>query len=210
MARSTAAAGDHRLLRRVVVGGSDDAALLLPGGLGACLLHQRRLEAENGGHRALAGRHCLLHEGAARADGAHCIGKAQGARRDQRRVLAQRMAGMEGGELERPARLAHQRAVGRDADGEDGRLRVGGLAQLFFGAVGHHAQQAALERRVGLVERRAGLGVLAGERLAHADVLRALSGKDERELHRILTSARARCPTPCRRRWPSSGSDRRP
>ena len=54
-------------------------------------------EAEDGGHGALAGGDGLLHELAAEADGADGVGKVEGAGGDVGGILAERVAGGEGG-----------------------------------------------------------------------------------------------------------------
>src|SRR6266851_901293 len=111
------------------------------------------------------------------------IMELHGAGRDQRRVLAQRMAGVEQRELEPAARLLHQHAVGGDGDGEDRGLRVGRLAQLLLGALEEEPQEPPAEGRVGLVEHRARLGIGLRQRLAHPHRLRTLPRKDERDRH---------------------------
>ena len=61
------------------------------------LLRLVGLGAEQGGHRALADRDRLLHRLSAQAQQPRGVGDGQGARRGQRRIFAERMAGDESG-----------------------------------------------------------------------------------------------------------------
>ena len=92
--RSTAAArpGDDHLPGRVQVGRRHHLALRR---LGARRGDRLGVEAEDRGHRAVADRHGLLHEAAARAHRAHRVGKVERAGGDVRAVLAQAVAGVE-------------------------------------------------------------------------------------------------------------------
>ena len=55
------------------------------------------VEAEDGGHGAFSGGDCLLHVHAAGSDGADGFGEGEGAGGDVGGVLAERVAGGEGG-----------------------------------------------------------------------------------------------------------------
>ena len=68
-----------------------------------------------------------------------------------------------------------------DADGENGRLCVRGQHQLIVGAFETETAQRPSKRRVRFVEELAADRKGFGERLPHADFLRALAGKDERD-----------------------------
>ena len=84
-----------------------------------------------------------------------------------------------------------QHAGGRDADRQDGRLRVLGQRQLVLGPFEAQRRTAdPAKRGIGLVERRPRLGERLGQRPAHADLLRTLSGKEKRD-HRPGTEAAA-------------------
>ena len=167
-----ARAGNHHLPGAVQVRRAHDLAL---GGLGARLRDLFGVEAEDRRHRAVADRHRLLHVAAAAPHDPQRVGEREGAGRDVGRVLAEAVAGDERGR--EPAR--REQAVGGDADRQDRRLRVLGQRQLVLGAVEEEAAQRLAERRVGLVERLAADRKRVGQRLAHADLLRSLSGKDE-------------------------------
>ncbi len=77
-----------------------------------------------------------------------------------------------------------------NAHGENRRLRVLGERQRVGGAVEDQIAQRLAERGVGFVEHLAALRELLGERLAHADGLRALSGKKKCN-HSLRVTSRA-------------------
>src|SRR5439155_26670693 len=67
--------------------------------------------------------------------------------------------------------------------GQHRRLGVGGQRQLGIGTLERETGEVEAERRVGFLEDRLGAGRGLVERLAHADSLRALAGKEERDGH---------------------------
>jgi len=81
--------------------------------------------------------------------------------------------------LRRP--LAQVDQVG-PTDGEDGGLGVDGLLEVLLGALHDDARDVELEDLVCLGKDLARGGRCLGDAFAHAGVLRALAGKDEREL----------------------------
>jgi hypothetical protein len=85
-----AVAGDDDLERRVHVRDLDHLAAC---GVGAHLLDRRELDAHDSRHRAGSDRHGFLHELAALAHDADRVREAQRAGDDQRRVLAEAVAG---------------------------------------------------------------------------------------------------------------------
>ncbi len=93
------------------------------------------------------------------------------------------------------AAFRHQQPARGDADAEDRRLRVLGEHQLIFGTFETQLAERLAERGVRLGERLAADGKRVGQRLAHADLLRALSGKDEGK------EAIAQCETPLPLAW---------
>src|SRR5262249_31566232 len=67
------------------------------------------------------------------------------------------------------------------AHGENGRLLILSQRQLIFGTLEAETAQRFAERGIGLVERLPTNGERVGQRFAHADFLRSLSGKNERD-----------------------------
>ena len=126
------------------------------------------------------GGHRLLHELAAQVHQADRVGERERAGRDQRRVLAERVARRRRRARAPVARSQH--AQRRDAGGQDRRLRVGGERQLLLGPLEAELRQREAERGVGLVEhRRAPRARRRASARAHADLLRALAREQERE-----------------------------
>jgi len=120
------------------------------------------------------------------------IGERERLRRHMRGVLAEAVPG----DVVRPQAVRRQHSARRDADRHDRRLLDLRQPEVIFGAVENDlAQRAApgapaggvdrprgrvrIEGRIGFVEDRACLEVGVGERLAHADLLRSLSGKEK-------------------------------
>src|SRR5476649_1379646 len=103
------------------------------------------------------------------------VAERERARRDVRGILAETVPRDE--RRREPAR--RQESGGRGTDREDRRLRMLGQRQLILGAVEDDAAERLAERRVGLVERLAADRERVGQGAAHANLLRALSGKDE-------------------------------
>ena len=75
--------------------------------------------------------------------------------------------------------MRFEQAAGRDADRKDGGLRVLGQRELVVRAFEAERAQRLAERGIGFGKRLAADWKGVGERLAHADLLRALSRKDE-------------------------------
>jgi hypothetical protein len=183
-------AGDDDLARRVQVRDRADAVLGADRGqrarLGLVGAHQAR-------HRRgdLLAR--VLHRLAAQAHQAQAVVERERARAPQRGVLAQRQAGDERGRREVEAALL-QHGQDRDRRREDAGLRhVGAVDVVALAPAGLCEREA--EHAVGVLEdgarAREGLAPVA----AHADVLCALSGQQDRFAHRSPTSAPARRPT---------------
>jgi hypothetical protein len=113
--------GADELPRTVVVDRLHDA-----GNVPECRLDGSELAAEHCSHGALPDRHRLLHVLAAHAHQAHRALEGQRTCCDVGGVLTQAVP------RDHIGRLA-ERAQERDGDREDGRLRVGGEAQLLVG-----------------------------------------------------------------------------
>ena len=183
MARSTAAlcAGDDDLRRRHCRWRLADLAVRrLAGDLDRGL----EFESEERRHRALPDRHGALHGIAANAQQPRRVGELQAAGGGERRIFAERMAGDEGrvfDEIE-PASASSTRMAARlTAISAGCALAVSvrssaGPSHMIVG-------QLLAERLVDLVEHRPRLRKSLGERLAHADGLAALTGKDECARH---------------------------
>jgi hypothetical protein len=73
-------------------------------------------------------------------------------------------------------------SIGRDTQKEDGRLSIGGLAQLFRGSVTDDAREWIAEGIVGFVEHAPDDRVRLVQISTHADPLRSLAGEDESDL----------------------------
>ena len=92
-------------------------------------LRERR---EHRRHPAVVRHRDARHLAAARADGFQRVGERQSAGRHQRAVFAQAVAHRHVG----PDAVRGQQARQREIDGQHGRLRDRGLAQILFG-LGH-------------------------------------------------------------------------
>ena len=98
----------------------------------------------------------------------------------QRGIFAERVSGHEGGvPADREAGLGLQHAQGGERDRHQRRLGVFGKLQGFGRAVPDDGGQLLAERRVDLVEHRAGGRKSLRQRLAHADRLGTLPWKSE-------------------------------
>ena len=144
----------------------------------------RKVETDDGGHRALAGRNGALHGVSANAQQPRGVLDAQRAGGGEGRIFAQRMAGDE----LRVARnvqpgFCFENAARREADRHQGGLRVGREGQFRLRPLEHQSGQVLPERTVHLGEYAPGRGVILRERLAHADRLRPLAGKHKSRLH---------------------------
>ena len=129
-------------------------------------------------------RHGLLHELPA--------ARARGARRRRRRERpAATLAEYSPSECPAAKAAPSSRSGNRarevlergDRVGQDRRLRVGGELQLLLGPLEAEPREREAEDRVGLVEDRARRRRRLAERLAHADGLGALAGKEQGERH---------------------------
>ncbi len=180
-------AGDDHLAGRIVVGDVADLALSGLGGDGGDLVE---VEAEDRRHGTGADRGGRLHGGAAQAQQPGGVGDGDGAGGGQRRILAQRMAGDEGGvALQVEPGLGLQHAQRRERGGHQRRLGVGGERQRLDRPVPHDGRQLLAQRLVDFLEHGAGDGELIGEGLAHADRLAALPGKHEGAAHDVTKPA---------------------
>ena len=106
-------------------------------------------------------------------------------------VLAETVAGDERGLVA----LRHEQAARGDADAEERRLRVLGERQLILGAFEAQPAERLAQCGVRFGERLAADRKRLGERPAHADLLRTLSGKDEG------AGGIAQCETPLPLAW---------
>ena len=177
--------GDHYLIAAVHVGRADHFAL---GGLGACLLDLVGVETQNGGHRANTQRHRFLHVTTAAAHRSQRVRKRKGPGCDIRGILAEAVTGNVG--RRQPPR--REQTTGRRADGEDRGLRVLGDHQLPFRSVEDQMAESGTKRRVGFGERLPTNGKGLCQRLPHANVLCALSGKDEGDQYSRLAGLHPR------------------
>ena len=136
-------------------------------------LHDRpKIEADDGGHRALSHRHGLLHGLPAQTQKTRCVLQRQRPGGAESRIVAERMAGDVGrapGDIE--AGLGLQNPQSGDARGHQRRLGVGGQREFALGALEHQPRQVLGERRVDPREHLARHGIFVSERLAHADRL---------------------------------------
>ena len=98
----------------------------------------------------------------------------------ERRVLTQRMAGDEGGPFgEAPAALVFERADYGNRDRHERGLRVPGERELALLAPEDEPRERLAKRLVHLLKHGAGCRESLVQVLAHSDLLRALSGKDD-------------------------------
>ena len=142
----------------------------------------RVVEADEGGHRAVAALARRLHQAAALADEADAVLEREDAGGDERGVLAHRVAGGEGRLRGREAGCGPalaQRLEDGDRRGEERGLGVLGQVQLLGRAVPGERADRLAEGGVGRGEHGRGGGRGRGEIPAHAHGLRALAGEDE-------------------------------
>ena len=171
----------HDLAGRVVV--ADDADLALGRRLGD-RLGLREIGAEQRGHGAGTHRHRLLHGFAPQAQQARRIAQRQAARGGERRVLTQRMAGDEGRAIgQPPCALVLERANYRNRDRHERGLRVPRQREFALLAREHEPRERLAERLVHLLKHGAGSRKGIVQVLAHADLLRTLSGEDDGRRH---------------------------
>ncbi len=175
---------DDDLTRRVEVRRRDDARRQRGLGVGARARDRVGVEAEHRGHGAFADRNGLLHELPAAANGPQRVREGYRTGRNVCRILAEAVAGRKG--RANPPGL--REAARGYACRENRRLGVLGEQQPFFGPIEAQPAQRFAERRIGFVERLPAEGKRVGQSLAHADLLRALPGKNECN-HRVETTS---------------------
>ena len=169
--------GVPRAAHHDLAGGVDRADL--GARLTADVLALGHVEPDNGGHRALALPTRRGHQLAPCAQEADGVVESEGARGDQRGVLAERMPRDEGRAIEQRWLEVGRDAQEREAGDGDRGLRVLRLLQLFLRALEADAREGHAEDLAGAVEELAGSGELVVEVLAHAHRLGALPGEDE-------------------------------
>ena len=173
-------ARDDGLLRRVEVRGRDDFA--------ASYLRARRFDLlrwkpDDGRHRADAGGHRLLHETPPFANEPQRVREGKGSDRDIGGVFAERVSRGERRPVEAMGKARFEVAQGGNGMGEDRRLRVHRHSQLLLGPFEAEAGKRESEHGIRLVEDLPRGPGDRRERPPHADRLRALTGKQEGELH---------------------------
>jgi hypothetical protein len=142
-------------------------------------------KADDRSHGADADGNCRLHGIAADAQQARRIGKREGAGGTERGVFAERVTGHECGiALEIEARFVLEHAHCRERDGHQCRLGILRQSEPVGRALPHDRGQLFTERIVHLGKHRAGGSVRIGQRLAHANGLAALPGKNKCRCHR--------------------------
>ena len=171
------------------------------GRLGARLDDLLGGQADHGRHRAPARRHGFLHERAAPPHEDDGVLERERARGDERRVLAERVAGGDG--RDDASRFQH----GEDGDGvrEDRGLRDGRLLEVLVRPLERHRRDDEAERSESRVRARVnlpGLGKPLDEVLPHPGELGALPREEEGDPAHGVTSGRGRRPTSGRRRTP--------
>ena len=164
-------AGDHHLSAAVQIRGAHDVAFRR---LFARPHDRLGVQTENRRHRALADRHRLLHVATAAADDCQRVGERERPGGHVRRILAEAVPRHEGGRES----ARREQPVGRDAHGENRRLRVLRQRELRLGALEADAAERLAERGIGFGKRLAADRERVGERAAHPDFLRSLSRKE--------------------------------
>mmetsp|Transcript_41161 Transcript_41161/g.86159 ORF Transcript_41161/g.86159 Transcript_41161/m.86159 type:complete len:317 (-) Transcript_41161:565-1515(-) len=158
--------GDVRLLARANLGRSCVERLLQDGVRGA----------RDGGHRARVGLGRSVHGLSARLDQLEAVFERERARKDERRVLAEREARRHLDLLQHLGRVLLRLLHGSQRHGEDGRLGVESGVELLLRALRAEAYHVVAHDLGGEVEEC--LDVLVLEQLGgHADLLRALAWK---------------------------------
>ncbi len=155
-------------------------------------LYRGGIQAEDGGHGALAGRYGLLHSLGAQFHQRNGIGEAHYACRNKGRVFTQAVTGDPVGYL---AALVSPQSIYGYAGRQHQRLRIHGLAERFGRPISRQLPQVATERFRGLVKGLTNdLAVAIGSH--HAQRLRTLSGKYKREFHVLETDQNLRRTAP--------------
>jgi hypothetical protein len=186
------AARDHDLSWRVQVCGADHVPLRR---LDAGLRDERGVQTKDRRHRAAADRDGLLHVPPSIADDAHGIGEGEGAGGNVRGILTEAVARNN----RRLDAAARQQALDRNRHRQDRRLGILGERQGVIGAVEDRAAERHAERLVGFREGLATDRERGGERLAHADALRALPWEYECKHHASSALRRSRNPAAANR-----------
>ena len=171
------------------------------------------------GHRAVVAEGDPAHLAAARGGRLERVGEREDLGRDERAVLAERVAHHHVG---LDAVLGEQSAHGR-VHREDGRLRDRRLLEVLLGLLHglgvlpvHEdvarelAAEDRLEDAVGLLEDGGHEGVVGREVAAHVHVLAALAGEEERDLPGPSLRGRGRRPAPGTRCHVAGASVARP
>ncbi|VWC44710.1 hypothetical protein BAR24066_07265 [Burkholderia arboris] len=144
---------------------------------------------ENRRHLAVAGQ--CLHQPAAFGDQPQAVFRREDAGRASRRVLADAVPHHSVGHHAERRQQRGERVLQR----EQGRLAVAGLVDVL-GRRGQHLEQRLVEQRIGhraaAVDGVAEHGIRVIQAAAHAGVLRALTGEQERHLHARRGLRRAR------------------
>ena len=129
--------GDHDLLGCVEIDGFDDLAL---GALHASFRDRGCIESEDGCHRSLPGRHRLLHGLGAQFDQWHRIAESQYPCGNQRRILAEAVAG---NHVRYPAALVQPQAIDGNAGRQHQRLSVYSLVECLARPFGDELPEIA-------------------------------------------------------------------
>ncbi|MNF93916.1 hypothetical protein D3C84_766070 [compost metagenome] len=143
------------------------------------------VQAENGGHATLPGRHCFLHQLATTLDQLDRIGQAQAAGGNQGAVFTQAMTG---NECRARTTFGQPQAPQGDGSGENGRLGLVGLIELLFRPLLGQCPQVVAQGVRGFFEGIRDQRMLSAQLGEHAERLRTLSRKDECEGCRHVTS----------------------
>ena len=176
--------GHHDLPAAIIIGGLADLTLR---GLVRDRDRGLEIEAEQGGHCADAHRHRLLHGKAAGAQQTRGVTYAEAAGGGERGIFAKRMSCDERGvSPHREAGLSLQYTQGSERDRHQCRLGIFGELQGLSRTIPDNGCQLLAERRIDLVENRAGGRKSLRQGLAHADRLGALPWKSECCRHRYL------------------------
>ena len=169
---------DDQLAGRVRVGDRDH-----PGGarLPDQLLDHRTVQPQDGRHASRPRIPALLHQPAPLPDQPQRGLEVDDVGGHQRRELAQAVPGdVAGGDrLARRVPALAERVEAGDAHGEYGRLGVYGVVQLLRRALEAEPREGEPQDLVSLLENPAGRLRDLVEGLAHAYVLRSLTGKHE-------------------------------
>ena len=175
-------AGDDDVAGVVVIGDDADTNLGARGGGG---LGQRQVGPgpDQRGHGTHADGHGALHGLTAQLQQSRRGAEREIAGGTQGRILAERMAGHEGGAGHIDAELDLQDADSGQRHRHQGGLGILGQGKLVLGPLAHQHRQLLAERLIDLGIDLACRGKGVGERHPHADRLAALSGEQQGEGH---------------------------